>query len=212
MLRATKTRLAALTLMLATLGLFAAPLSSAGAATTTDPALTVWWNVDASTHLKKLNQTVVVPRGIMLARIDLATGDLAALMALPKAKSNIKLAGLPLATATFKMQQVGLITGHVDLTTFTVTATAQFNIQVVSLYAVGGIVPVNLVGNSCTTSQPVTVTMSGPASLTGPSTFTGTYTIPSFKTCGLATTALTLGVSGPGNTFTATASPPPPAA
>jgi hypothetical protein len=207
MLRATRTRLVALTLMLATLGLLAAPLSSAGAVTTADPALTVWWNVDASTHLKKLNQTVVVPRGLMLARIDLVTGDLAALMALPEAKSTIKLAGLPLATATFKMEQAGLITGHVDLATFKVTTTARFNIRVVSLKAVGGLLPVNLVGNSCTTSQPVSVTMSGTASLTGPSTFSGTYTIPSFKSCGLATTALTLGVSGPGNTFTATASP-----
>jgi hypothetical protein len=50
--------------------------------------------------------------------------------------------------------------------------------------------------------------MSGPANLTGASTFTGEYAIPPFKDCGLATAALTLAASGPGNSFTATAFPP----
>ena len=66
---------------------------------------------------------------------------------------------------------------------------------------------VNLVGNRCTTAQPVSVTMSGTADLTGSSTFTGTYTIPKFKTCQGLTLALDVAISGPGNTFTATATP-----
>ena len=43
--------------------------------------------------------------------------------------------------------------------------------------------------------------------LTAASTFTGTYAIPQLAHCGLATTALNLVVPGPGNTFTAVATP-----
>jgi len=108
-------------------------------------------------------------------------------------------------TATAKIVQVKPVSGHIDLSTFNVTATATFNIRLVNAYATG--IPINLVGNSCTTSTPVSVTMRGTANLGGPSTFSGVYTIPPFKTCGLATTALNLVIPGPGNTFTAVTSP-----
>jgi hypothetical protein len=204
MLHTARTRIVALFLPFVLVCAFIASEAPAGAA---NPTLHVVWNLDASTHLAKLNQDVVVPRGTLTADIDLVTGNFTGAIQLPPAKSTIKLVGLPLASATFKMTQTKPVTGHVDLATFHVTATATFNIQIPSAYALG-IVPVNLVGNSCTTAQPVTVTMNGNASLTAASTFTGTYTIPLFKTCALATTALDVTVSGPGNTFTATASPP----
>jgi hypothetical protein len=66
---------------------------------------------------------------------------------------------------------------------------------------------VNLVGTTCMTSKPVSVTMSGPASLGAPSVFSGVYTIPPLQNCGLATTALNLVLPGPGNTFSASATP-----
>ena len=99
------------------------------------------------------------------------------------------------------------MTGHIDFATLRATATSVFNIKVVRVSP--ALAPfVNLVGNSCTTSTPVTVTMSGLASLTAASTFSGTYTIPKLAGCGLAaTTALNLVVPGPGNTFTAVAAP-----
>jgi len=49
--------------------------------------------------------------------------------------------------------------------------------------------------------------MSGTAVLGGASTFSGTFTMPPFKNCGLKTTAINLVLAGPGNTFTATATP-----
>jgi hypothetical protein len=49
--------------------------------------------------------------------------------------------------------------------------------------------------------------MKGIAHLDKPSTFTGTFTIPKFKTCGLATAALNQLIPGPGNTFSATSTP-----
>jgi hypothetical protein len=50
--------------------------------------------------------------------------------------------------------------------------------------------------------------MKGAASFGSPSTLSGVFTLPSFKTCGLVvTTALNQLLPGPGNTFTATATP-----
>jgi hypothetical protein len=176
---------------------------SAGAA---DPTVTITDNLDASTHLNTLNQDVKIPRGTMTATINLATGALTGNITLPPATVTLRQVGLPIATATMAIAQTKPVTGHVDLTTFHVTATSIFNIKV--LRASPALLPfVNLVGNQCTTAQPVSVTMSGTADLTGPSTFTGTYTIPKFKTCQGATLALDVAISGPGNTFTATATP-----
>ncbi len=62
----------------------------------------------------------------------------------------------------------------------------------------------NLVGNNCGTSQPVSVTFSGTFSLTAKSTFSGTYTIPPFAHCGLATLLINLTLPGPGNTISLT--------
>jgi hypothetical protein len=52
--------------------------------------------------------------------------------------------------------------------------------------------------------------MSANANLDGPTTMAGEFTLPPFQDCGglVTTTALILAISGPGNTFTATATPP----
>jgi hypothetical protein len=171
-----------------------------------DPIFPFNWKIDASTHLAKLNQTVKVPTGSFVGGVDLATGTLTGNITLPPATTTVRLAGIGLARATFQISEVQPVTGHVDFTTLQATATSVFNIKVVRASLV--LLPfLNLVGNSCTTSTPVTVTMSGVASLTAPSTFSGTYTIPPLAHCGLATTALNLVVPGPGNTFTAVATP-----
>ncbi len=166
------------------------------------------YRVDATTHLKKLNQTVTVPPGTFTGAIDFDTATLSGTITLPPATIKMTLAGIvPLVTATVKIVQTKPVTGTVDLSTypFPVVATATFNIRVVSAYA--GIVPINLVGNSCTTSTPVSVTMKGAAAVGAPATFSGIYTIPPLENCGLATTALNLVIPGPGNTFTAKVTP-----
>jgi hypothetical protein len=194
-------RLLALPVIAATM--LAATASSAGAA---DPSFPFDWKVDASTHLKKLNQTVKVPTGSFVGSVNLATGQLTGHITLPPASTTVSLAGIGLARATFQISEVQPVSGHVDLATLQATATSVFDIKVVK--ASPALLPfVNLVGNSCKTATPVTVTMTGLASLTAASTFTGTYTIPKLAHCGLATTALNLVVPGPGNTFTAVAAP-----
>jgi len=206
--RTFKARLAALFLPFAAMVALIAPVPSAGAAAAANPTLHVVWNLDATTHLAKLNQTVKAPRGSLTADIDLVTGNFTGSISIPPAKSTVKLAGLPLADATFQMVQAKPVTGHVDLATFKVTTTSSFNIRVLSLRPHAIVAP-NLVGPWCKTSRPITIAMNGTASLTAASTFKGTYTIPPFQWCTYAVTrALNLSVSGPNNTFTATASPP----
>ncbi|MGZ4736045.1 MAG: hypothetical protein ACXV8R_10595 [Acidimicrobiia bacterium] len=184
----------------------AASVMAAPPASAADPMFPFDWNINATTHMKKLNQTVTVPQGSFTGSVDLVTGDLTGDIKLPKATSTVQLAGIGLVTATFKISQSKPVSGHVDFATFRTTATSVFVIKVVKVSPV--LLPiVNLVGDSCRTSKTVKVTMSGVASLTAASTFSGTYTIPPLQNCGLATVALNQVVPGPGNTFTAVASP-----
>jgi hypothetical protein len=204
--RRVKLLVLAVIVVTASFGVGASEAFGAGYPSFPDPMLVVHWNVDASTHIEKPNQDVTVPRGSFDGLIDLKTGGILGLLTLPPAHMQLKALGLlPLVQADFQMAPVGPITGKVDFTKLTVTSTATFNIKITKLTAAG--LPANLVGNSCTTATPITVTMGGPVSFTSGSTFTGVYTIPPFATCGALTPALTTAISGPGNTFTGTFSP-----
>lgn len=191
----------AVPVLVAVLGVATAPAASAA-----NPTFPFDWKIKATTHLKKLDQTVTVPPGRFRGSVDLVTGNLTGSISLPPATTTMQLAGIGLATATFKIAQVKPVTGHVDFGTLKTRATSVFDIKVVRVSPVG-LPSVNLVGDSCKTSTPVRVTMSGLASLTTSSTFRGTYTISPLQECGLTTTALNLVVPGPGNTFKAVASP-----
>jgi hypothetical protein len=172
-----------------------------------DPVFAFNYHVDATTVVKKLNQTITVKGGHFGGKIDLYTGGLFGTIQLPPTSFTFKAAGiLPLITANAVIVPKGFVTGHVDLNNLTVTATSVFNIKITSAYATG--TKINLVGNSCQTSKAIVVTMSGPANLSAASTFSGTFTLPPFKTCGtLVTPALNQLLPGPGNTFSAVATP-----
>jgi hypothetical protein len=161
--------------------------------------------VKASTTLAKLDETVNVPPGAFKGSLNLNTFALRGNLTLPPASTTVSLAGIGLATATFKLSPTKEVTGKVNLNTLTVTSTASFNVLVTSVEPLG--LPVNLVGNSCGTSVPVSVTFSGKFSFTGSSKFSGKYTIPPLKDCELATTALNLVIPGPNNVFTASFAP-----
>lgn len=204
MVSAPKRTLLAVLLVLPMLWLaVATPPASAA-----DTLIPFSYRIDATTHLKKLNQTVTVPPGTFVGSIDLNTAKLTGTISLPPATLSLKLVGIvPLVTATVKIVQTKPVTGTVDLTKspFQVVATSTFNIQITK--ATTGILPINLVGNHCTTSTPISVTMRGAAQPGAPASFSGPFTIPPLKTCGLTTAALNLVVPGPGNTFTANATP-----
>jgi hypothetical protein len=170
------------------------------------------FNVDATTHLKKLDQTITIHGGTFSGGIDFATttdyAPLTGKITLPDATFTYQAAGiLPLLTATARIVPTAPVTGALQLSTLTVTATAKFNIRILSAKVAGTNGP-NLVGDYCRTSKPISVTMSGPASFGSASVFSGAFTIPNLIYCGVAqTTALNLVMPGPGNTFTASATP-----
>jgi hypothetical protein len=179
-----------------------------------DPVIKFNYRVVASTHIKKLNQTITPPPGRFKGAVDIATSKLKGSISLPPVSFTFSEAGIPLMTATAQIVQAKPVTGTLKLATLKVTATSTFNLRIIDAHASPGlpgigalpVPPVNLVGNSCTTEKPISVTMSGKANLAGTSTFTGSFTIPKFKTCGALTTVLNQLIPGPGNTFTATAS------
>jgi hypothetical protein len=170
-------------------------------ASAADTVIPVSYTVNASTTLAKLHQTVTVPPGTFKGSIDLSTAALTGNLTLPPASTTISVAGIGLAKATFELSPVKPVVGTVNFSTLAVTATAQFNVLVTSVQPLS--LPLNLVGNKCGTSQPVSVTFSGTFSLTAKSSFAGTYTIPPLTHCGLATPALNLVIPGPGNAFNA---------
>jgi hypothetical protein len=184
-------------------GLVAGTAPPAGAANPTYP---FDWSVKASTYVKKMDQTVSVPRGTFKGKVDLVTGRLTGSISLPPASTTMELAGIGLVRATFKIAQVKPVTGTVNFSTLWTRSTSVFDIKVVRVSPVA-LPSVNLVGDSCKTETPVKVTMAGKASMTASSTFKGTYTIPPLADCGAATLVLNQLVPGPGNTFTAVASP-----
>ena len=187
-------------------------LASPAAAANPIGSLPVDYQVSATTTLASLGQTVTTNGGRFVGAVTLdddGTATIGGDMTLPAASQTLAIAGIPLATATFAVAPAGPITGSVNLATMTATTTASFNIRITAVRP--PILPfLNLVGNRCTTAQPITVTMSGPISLAGASSFSGSFTMPRLKDCGLLTPILNLIVPGPGNTFSAAFSPSAP--
>ncbi len=181
------------------------PLASAATPHSSGNLYPIDYKVNATTTLAKLNETVKVPTGSFIGSLNLNNFVLSGKLNLPPASTTFNLAGIGLAKATFKLSETKLVTGKVNLNSLKVTATSSFNVLVTSVEPLG--LPVNLVGNSCGTSKPVSVTFSGPFSFSGASTFSGKYTIPPLQNCELATPALNLLIPGPNNVFKASFAP-----
>lgn len=181
-----------------------------------DPVYNFKYKVVATSYIKRAGLTLTTPPGVFKGGIDLANGQLVGSISLPNVTFTQSEAGVGLVTATSAIQSTKPVTGHVNISTFKVTSTSTFNIRLVSMYPAIPTLPVplplpipkvNLVGNGCMTSSPISVTMSGIAKLGEASTFKGTFTIPDFANCGLMTAVINQEIPGPGNTFSATASP-----
>lgn len=172
-----------------------------------DPTFPINWTVDTTTTLKKLNQTIVVPTGTFGGEFDAGAGTLRGDLALPEASKRLDLGALPLANATFAMEQAAPVTGTLDLGTFEAQTTATFNVRIVSIRPV--LAPwLNLVAPHCQTRTPVVAQLGGKVDLAAGSTFTGTYEMPKFSGCGLAVTPIVNAtVAGPGNMLSATFHP-----
>jgi hypothetical protein len=204
-------KFAAVVIALGAVSAVAATAQPSGAAF--NPTYKFAYNVDATTHLQKLDQTITVHGGSFTGAIDFSTATEAPLaqlrgaITLPQTTFTYQAAGIvPVLTATAKIVPVGPVTGTINLNTLTVSAKSSFNIRIISAKING--TNNNLVGDLCGTIKPVTVVMSGPASFGAASTFAGEFVLPKLIYCGVAqTTALNLVMPGQGNTFTASATP-----
>ncbi len=216
MSKRTPRTLAAVVLTLTALAPVTMWASPASAFPKGDPIYTFKYKVVATTHIAKASLTMSPPPGIFKGGIDLSTGQLQGSIALPDTTFTQSEEGVGLVTATAAIVQTKPVTGHVNIGTFKVTSTSTFDIHIVSMYLATPtlpikppvpVPPVNLVGNSCTTVAPVSVTMSGTAHLGSASTFKGIFTIPDFANCEAMTSVLNEEIPGPGNSFSATATP-----
>ena len=175
------------------------------------------YRVVATAHIKRQDLTMSPPPGVFKGAIDLDTGQLAGKITIPPATFTQAVGGPLGVTATAAMESVKPVTGHVDLSTFKVTSTSVVNIHILTMYPNVAPLPLpiplpplpqaNLVGNNCKTSTPVKITISGIAHIGEKSKFSGTFTIPDFANCQAMTTVLNQEIPGPGNTFSAVASP-----
>jgi hypothetical protein len=165
-------------------------------------------------ELMKRSLKAIVGGGVGLAALvaTLVPGGLATAATSSKEASSlypinytVDVAGIGLANATFELSETKEVTGKVNLSTLKVTSTASFNVLITSLEPLG--LPINLVGNSCGTATPVSVTFSGKFSFSGSSKFSGDYTIPQLQKCELLTPVLNELVPGPNNVFSATFAP-----
>ena len=125
-----------------TLGVLTIPLfalvvtaTAVAPASAANPTFAFNWKVNASTHLAKLDQTVKVPQGTFSGQVDLVTGKLTGSIKLPPATTTMQIAGIGLANATFRMNQVKPVSGHVDIKALKATATSVLNIRVLQRLA-----------------------------------------------------------------------------
>jgi hypothetical protein len=187
----------------ATASVVAAPGASA------DPDIPINQSFDVTTRLATLGQEIQTTGGTLTGTLDLGTGELTGDLVMPATDTQLNLLGLGLANVGTRVVPTGPITGHVDLASSTITTSASFNLEITYVRLLG--LPfLNLVGNRCRTSQPIMLETSGTIDLaTQSGTMEGEFTIPPLENCGIGTSLLNPLVAGPGNTFTATATPAP---
>jgi len=193
--------LATATAAAAGIGAGAAPaLASAPAAA--GSTLTVTYPVNGSTFINKVNSTVTLGPGKLVATANLTTLALTANLSLPPATGTFTEFGFIPVTATTRLIQDGKVTGKLSPTGNSVTTTATETLQLTALNIGGLPVPV---GNACETSPTrITVASQPGFNVLKGGTLTGTYTIPPFAHCGLATVLINLTLPGPGNTISLT--------
>ncbi|MGC4061145.1 MAG: lipase family protein [Aquabacterium sp.] len=166
------------------------------------------WKLDASVGLRTLGQTVTMPPDSTLtATADVTAKTLKGQLNIPDFKSTIKLIGLPLSVG-LKITPAGDVSGTSAVDSgglLHVHGTAPVNITVASIFGIPF--------GECKTVTPVSfpIDFDGPvASLgNGNLTFAGTTAFPQIKGCIISAILSTL-MSGNGQTYKFTVSPPAP--
>jgi hypothetical protein len=168
------------------------------------------WTLGGSMTLATMqNQVVTLPAAsTFTSDADVTTKTLKnSALVVPDFVASLKVLGIKTAVG-LRIAQVGTPTGSVDLDTagnLHIHGNAQVNITITSLDGIG-------VG-SCTTETPVQLPLDfdGPVSAMGAGglVLKGTTTFPKIKGC-LTSSIISVLMSGPGQSFTFTVTPPAP--
>ena len=188
--------------------LLAACAASAPAATAADVVLPFAnYQVGGSLTVKKLDQSIALPAGSTFnGAANLTTNRLSGDVFVPEFTSTIKVLGVPTRVTT-KLEQVQPVQGTIALSGANVSirssSTATLRIRKLRLGLVS-------VPTTCRTAEPITLTLDYDGPLAFPLVFDGVTTIPRLTGCGLLGPTLGSLLSGPGNEYHITLSPPAP--
>jgi hypothetical protein len=187
--------------------LMAACVGSAPAASAADVVLPFDnYQVGGSLTVKKLNQSITLPTGSTFnGSANVTQGTLSGHVSIPTFTSTIRVLGVPthVTTQLVEAQPVqGTVKLDPDFTThIRSTTSAILYIRKLRLGLLS-------VPTTCRTSAPIQLTLNYDGPFAFPINFDGTTTIPPLTGCGLLGPTLGLLLSGPGNPYHITLSPP----
>jgi len=166
------------------------------------------WRVGGTLTLAKLQQNVSFPAGSTFnGSADLTTGQLTGTVSIPTFTSTIRVLGIPIQV-TQQIVPTGPATGTITIGSGGTATIAGSSSDTIYLRSLG--IGLLSIPTTCHTAAPVVfgLNYTGPLSLSTGFTFSGTTTIPRLTGCGLISPVLSTLLSGPGNAYTLTLSPP----
>jgi hypothetical protein len=164
------------------------------------------YKVGGTLTVKKLNQSITLPAGSTFnGSANVTQGTLSGHVAIPTFTSTIRVLGIPtqVTTQLVEAQPVqGTVKLDPDFTThIRSTTSATLYIRKLRLGLLS-------VPTTCRTVSPVNLTLNYDGPFSFPINFNGTTTIPPLVGCGLLGPTLGTLLSGPGNAYHLTLSPP----
>jgi hypothetical protein len=164
------------------------------------------YQVGGSLTIKKLNQSITLPAGSTFnGSANLTQQTLSGHVSIPTFTSTIRVLGIPTHVTTQLVEQQpvqGSVKLDPDFTTHirsTTTATLYIRALRIGLLSVP---------TTCRTVSPILLTLNYDGPFAFPINFNGTTTIPPLVGCGLLGPTLGTLLSGPGNAYHVTLSPP----
>jgi hypothetical protein len=163
------------------------------------------YTVAGKAYLKTLASGSVPMAGTMTVQ-HLRLSDGSASVPTTFAPTTAKLNALRLLpiTASLTFTEVGETRGKLTQNGISFTTNQVIRLKNAKVFGV------NLVTSTCVTSAPAVIPLKSPATgfkLSGGGALTGTFTIPSFKSCGVLTSLVTGLAAGSGNGISLTATP-----
>jgi hypothetical protein len=164
------------------------------------------YEVGGTLTLKKLGQQVTLPEGSTFnGSADLTTGRLTGDVFIPEFTSTIRVLGIPTQVTT-RLEQAQPVQGTLALNsdgTISIRSTTSATLRIRRLRL--GLLSVP---TTCRTADPIVLTLNYDGPFAFPIAFDGTTTIPRLTGCGPLGPTLGLLLSGPGNAYHVTLTPP----